>query len=68
MSDCRFGVSPVNYPDPDPDQPYPFIVNVFVLNKHLSFVILKMMTDDDPLALALRSLCFHSVSQTLFAS
>ena len=20
MSDCRFGVSPVNYPDPDPDQ------------------------------------------------
>ena len=19
MSDCRFGVSPVNYPDPDPD-------------------------------------------------
>ena len=20
MSDCRFGVSPVNYPDPDPGQ------------------------------------------------
>ena len=20
MSDCRYGVSPVNYPDPDPDQ------------------------------------------------
>ena len=20
MSDCRFGVSPVNYPDPDPDE------------------------------------------------
>ena len=20
VSDCRFGVSPVNYPDPDPDQ------------------------------------------------
>ena len=19
MNDCRFGVSPVNYPDPDPD-------------------------------------------------
>ena len=19
MSDCRYGVSPVNYPDPDPD-------------------------------------------------
>ena len=22
MSDCRFGVSPVNYPDPDPDAMY----------------------------------------------
>ena len=22
MSDCRFGVSPVNYPDPDPDDLY----------------------------------------------
>ena len=21
MSDCRFGVSPVNYPDPDPELP-----------------------------------------------
>ena len=27
MSDCRFGVSPVNYPDPDPD-PDLFSVNV----------------------------------------
>ena len=23
MSDCRFGVSPVNYPDPDPDDDLP---------------------------------------------
>ena len=23
MSDCRFGVSPVNYPDPDPDEGHP---------------------------------------------
>ena len=22
MSDCRYGVSPVNYPDPDPDPGY----------------------------------------------
>ena len=22
MSDCRYGVSPVNYPDPDPDPDY----------------------------------------------
>ena len=25
MSDCRFGVSPVNYPDPDPDSTIVFI-------------------------------------------
>ena len=28
MSDCRFGVSPVNYPDPDPD---PDHCNLFFL-------------------------------------
>ena len=45
MSDCRFGVSPVNYPDPDPDQcmlksnfivyraPYIILVRVAVLLK-----------------------------------
>ena len=27
MSDCRFGVSPVNYPDPDPE-PSPVCVKV----------------------------------------
>ena len=30
--------------------------------------ILKMTTDDDPLALALRSMCFRSGSQALLAS
>ena len=25
MSDCRFGVSPVNYPDPDPDKVCMFV-------------------------------------------
>ena len=28
MSDCRFGVSPVNYPDPDPD-PLGFNDNIY---------------------------------------
>ena len=28
MSDCRFGVSPVNYPDPDPDS------NALVVEAH----------------------------------
>ena len=27
MSDCRFGVSPVNYPDPDPDHSMQILVN-----------------------------------------
>ena len=32
MSDCRFGVSPVNYPDPDPDPHcYLFLLSVFIL-------------------------------------
>ena len=37
MSDCRFGVSPVNYPDPDPGTSvvvpycYLFLLSVFIL-------------------------------------
>ena len=38
MSDCRFGVSPVNYPDPDPGGTsvvvpycYLFLLSVFIL-------------------------------------
>ena len=30
MSDCRFGVSPVNYPDPDPD---PYTIKIYTLDK-----------------------------------
>ena len=30
MSDCRFGVSPVNYPDPDPDQSFKIQDSLFV--------------------------------------
>ena len=28
MSDCRFGVSPVNYPDPDPDKKATFMLRL----------------------------------------
>ena len=28
MSDCRFGVSPVNYPDPDPEESVAFLFYV----------------------------------------
>ena len=31
MSDCRFGVSPVNYPDPDPDGAKSRLKTVFAL-------------------------------------
>ena len=33
MNDCRFGVSPVNYPDPDPD-----VYNDSMIQKHMSRV------------------------------
>ena len=40
MSDCRFGVSPVNYPDPDPDQIAKAGVSqqnqVFLISVHLA--------------------------------
>ena len=34
MSDCRFGVSPVNYPDPDPEPIlfHPSILDEFISN------------------------------------
>ena len=31
MSDCRFGVSPVNYPDPDPDPEK----SLYFIRKHI---------------------------------
>ena len=32
MSDCRFGVSPVNYPDPDPERSFTkAILNLLLL-------------------------------------
>ena len=34
MSDCRFGVSPVNYPDPDPD-PDAMYEGIYVSKKRL---------------------------------
>ena len=33
MSDCRFGVSPVNYPDPDPDPDVILLRNTFCLQR-----------------------------------
>ena len=37
MSDCRFGVSPVNYPDPDPEQELSILLESHCLDKvHLS--------------------------------
>ena len=29
MSDCRFGVSPVNYPDPDPELTLSNLISVY---------------------------------------
>ena len=35
MSDCRFGVSPVNYPDPDPDPDVQHILTKLLPNESL---------------------------------
>ena len=36
MSDCRFGVSPVNYPDPDPDiNPSNSLQDIKILNHEI---------------------------------
>ena len=42
MSDCRFGVSPVNYPDPDPDHtdkknPHYCQIFFFIIKGNLSY-------------------------------
>ena len=46
MSDCRFGVSPVNYPDPDPDpalfMPCFFVV-VLIFKLFLGQILIKLL-------------------------
>ena len=37
MSDCRFGVSPVNYPDPEPDPPS--LIRVFAVRMKKAWVL-----------------------------
>ena len=49
MSDCRFGVSPVNYPDPDPDPVDNAICKAEVANKLSSdadttFIVIQCLT------------------------
>ena len=41
MNDCRFGVSPVNYPDPDPDLCY-----FYCAFKNGHFAILQRLFDN----------------------
>ena len=46
MSDCRFGVSLVNYPDPDPDplwKPFGLFVITFVLSGPISILYLVVV-------------------------
>ena len=39
MSDCHFGVSPVNYPDPDPELLLMIVFYIFKLMKDLTNVL-----------------------------
>ena len=47
MSDCRFGDSPVNYPDPDPDPVPPSVeklrVNIFLIQFELLYKIFRQI-------------------------
>ena len=40
MNDCRFGVSPVNYPDPDPDPEKMYI------KSDIEEILFKLATND----------------------
>ena len=44
MSDCRFGVSPVNYPDPDPELSIIMIriLDFVVYTKKMNLCLLKL--------------------------
>ena len=58
MSDCRFGVSPVNYPDPDPEA-----LSIAVAIKNFSPYIIQsthntcLLTDSKPCVQAAEKLC-----------
>ena len=39
MSDCRFGVSPVNYPDPGPERQE---IQTVYLKKYLAYIFFDM--------------------------
>ena len=39
MSDCRFGVSPVNYPDPDPDRVVNFRLTLLNFDQVMTFAM-----------------------------
>ena len=48
MNDCRFGVSPVNYPDPDPERHLRWPMKLFFVNRDgynsfVNFEVIKAM-------------------------
>ena len=61
MSDCRFGVSPVNYPDPDPENveiPNETLQRYIVMtNRKCSYPIHQKSGRDLPNALKAMGVC-----------
>ena len=48
MSDCRFGVSPVNYPDPDPE-----FYLLLIVRLHFTLAVITRSLLDGPQYMAL---------------
>ena len=59
MSDCRYGVSPVNYPDPDPD-PCEGLDD----GKKLLKILLKKITVREPIKVGSRLHDYISIPMT----
>ena len=67
MSDCRFGVSPVNYPDPDPDPDC--LVKYILPTSILRFINLKEKERKNANAFRLKVLGkLHILMQTAWKS
>ena len=63
MSDCRFGISPVNYPDPDPERVYSKLRESIKNNIEIAYTTTTTTKPEDQL----NKLSFHHPKEDLFS-